>query len=70
MSVLIAELELLALPPRTIVVGPEWHDEVYQKCGTDEWFAIAQEHPWTSRSLVARGPFTVLRFGEGGGGEG
>lgn len=64
MSVLLEEVELIALPLRTVIAGPSLDDEVYQKCGTDDWFAVAQEHPWTSRSLVARGPFTILRLGE------
>jgi hypothetical protein len=64
-SVLIEEAELLMLPVRSVIAGPNWNDEVYQKTDTDEWFAIAQEIPWTSRSLRARGPFTILRFGEG-----
>lgn len=63
MSALFEEMELLALPNRTVIAGPDWHDEVYQKTDTDEWYAIAQEAPWTSRSLRARGPFTVLRHG-------
>lgn len=63
-----AETELLVLPLRTVIAGPSWHDEVYQKCGTDEWYAIAQQHPWTSRELVSRGPFSILRLGEDGDG--
>lgn len=55
------EAELIVLPAGTVIAGPAWHDEIYQKGGTDEWYAVAQETPWTSRSLLPRGPFTILR---------
>lgn len=66
MSTLTDEVELIALPTATILVGPSWHDEVYKKCGTDDWFSIGSDVPWSARSLAPRGPFSVLRFGEGG----
>lgn len=67
-ATLIDEVELLAMPVATVVAGPAWHDEVYKKTATDEWFSIASDVPWTSRSLVPRGPFSILRFGEDGDG--
>lgn len=58
------EAELIVLPPGTVILGPSWHEECYQKGGgVDEWWAPAQEHPWTSRSLLPRGPFRVLHVG-------
>lgn len=66
MSALYDEMELLALPLRTVVAGPSWNDEVYQKTDTDEWFSIASDAPWTCRSLAACGPFAILRLGEDG----
>lgn len=58
------ELEKLkSLPIRTIVTGPEWNDEVYQKFDDDKWFGIAADIPWTSLDLAPRGPFRVLRRG-------
>lgn len=58
------EAELLVLPPGTVLLGPEWDEECYQKGGdTDEWWAPGQEVSWTSRSLLSRGPFTVLHVG-------
>lgn len=58
------EAELIMLPPGTVIMGPEWHEECYQRGGgTDEWWAPAQSEPWTSRSLLARGPFRILHMG-------
>jgi hypothetical protein len=58
------EVDLIALPTATVIVGPSCHDEVYKKTDTDEWYSIASDAPWTCRALSHRGPFTVLRFGE------
>jgi hypothetical protein len=66
MSTLFDEIELLALPVGTVIAGPSWHDEIYKKFDTetDQWFTTGTEDPWTSRTLIARGPFTILRLGD------
>lgn len=56
--------QLNELPPRSIIVGPSWDDEVYQKVDNVDWFAPGNDVPWDSESLEHRGPFAVLREGE------
>lgn len=52
------------LPNRTVIAGPEFHDEIYQKSGT-VWYGVGSNVPWDTASLAERGPFSVLRRGEG-----
>lgn len=56
--------DLADMPVASIIVGPAWNDELYKKWDANTWFAIAQDIPWTDKSLEARGPFVVLRYGE------
>jgi len=56
---------LNALPDRTVIAGPEWHDEVYQKSG-ETWYGIGSGMPWEAKDLGPRGPFNVLRRGGSG----
>lgn len=62
-SYLSEEEKLRSLPLRTVVAGPEWNDEVYQRSDEDEWYAIGSNIAWTTAGLATRGPFHVLRRG-------
>lgn len=64
MTNLYEEIDLLALPPGTVIAGPDWHNEVYKKVDTDEWYGIGSDAPWTARALTPRGPFHILKMGE------
>jgi len=55
--------QLEKLPAGTVIVGPDFNNEVYQTDG-EVWWATGQEVPWTSGVLIARGPFHVLKFGD------
>lgn len=57
------EEKLRSFPIRTVIAGPEWHDEIYQKSGEDDWYPIGSNVPWTTAGLATRGPFHVLRRG-------
>lgn len=56
--------EIEKLPCRSIIVGPSWDDELYQKADAIHWLAPGSEDPWLSDQLESRGPFVVLREGE------
>jgi hypothetical protein len=56
--------ELERLPYRSIIVGPSWDDELYQKADATNWLTPGSSDPWDSFSLESRGPFVVLREGE------
>ena len=52
--------ELIMLPEESIIRGPDWHGEVYQKSGDVEYFGIASAMPWLASNLQPRGPFTII----------
>lgn len=56
--------EIERLPCRSIIVGPSWDDELYQKADALNWLTPGSEEPWDSFNLEPRGPFVVLREGE------
>jgi hypothetical protein len=51
----------------TVIIGPDWHSEVYMKVGLDYWATIGSESRWSSLDVSARGPFTVIHEGEANG---
>lgn len=48
----------------TVIIGSDWHSEVYMKVGPDNWAAIGSEYLWSSLDLSVRGPFTVIHEGD------
>lgn len=56
--------ELNQLPPRSIIVGPSWDDELYQKSDYIHWHTPGSTDDWDGEQLEHRGPFAVLREGE------
>lgn len=56
--------KLTDLPIRSVIAGPEWHDEVFQKVDDNKWLSFGSDRPWSAKDLTPRGPFTVLRRGE------
>lgn len=44
----------------TVIIGPDWHSEVYMKVGLTEWATIGSASRWSSQDVVARRPYTVI----------
>ena len=52
--------ELLMLPIETVLRGPDFNGEVYQKFDDVEFSSISGETSWLASSLAPRGPFTII----------
>ena len=44
----------------SVIIGPDWHSEVYAYTGMSLWYSPGSNVPWDARELEARGPFIVL----------
>lgn len=52
--------ELVMLESGTVLLGPDWHAEVYVKFSDVEFYAPGSETPYRASEVQARGPYTVL----------
>ena len=52
--------DLGLLPAGTVVIGPEFHSEVYQSVGAGTWYVTGSEHPYTPEDMEPRGPFAII----------
>jgi hypothetical protein len=61
---LVSAEDLEGLPAGTIITGPAFNDELYKFDGA-VWWTTGSESSWNSHQLEPRGPFKLLRIGDG-----